>query len=86
MATQRCQAPTNQNSQIGAVQRAAGSNISIANVGREIVSMPVKSNPQQLREVIAGFSLWDVQSIEAAVERAKHSPMAPGSEAEIRPH
>jgi hypothetical protein len=39
----------------------------------------------ETKEVVAGFSMWDVKSMEEAVEWAKKSPMAAGSEVEIRP-
>jgi hypothetical protein len=37
------------------------------------------------KEVVAGFMLWEVKSMEEAVEWAKKGPNAPGSEVEIRP-
>ena len=39
----------------------------------------------ETNEVVAGFSMWDVKSMEEAVEWAKKSPMAADSEVEIRP-
>jgi hypothetical protein len=39
----------------------------------------------ETKELVAGFSLWEVSSIEEAVEWAKKSPMPPDSEIEIRP-
>ena len=39
----------------------------------------------ETKEVVAGFSMWDVKSMEEAVEWAKKGPMAADSEVEIRP-
>jgi len=39
----------------------------------------------ETKELVAGFSLWEVSSIEEAVEWVKKSPMPPDSEIEIRP-
>lgn len=39
----------------------------------------------ETKELVAGFSLWEVKSIEEAVEWVKKSPMAADSEVEIRP-
>lgn len=39
----------------------------------------------ETKELVAGFSLWEVNSIEEAVEWAKKSPMPTDSEVEIRP-
>ena len=36
-------------------------------------------------ELVAGFWLWQVRSIEEAVEWIKRSPFGPGAEVEIRP-
>ena len=37
------------------------------------------------KEVIAGFMLWEVKSMEEAIEWVKKSPVAGDSEVEIRP-
>ena len=37
------------------------------------------------KEVVAGFMLWEVKSIEEAVEWVKKSPMTTDSDVEIRP-
>lgn len=37
------------------------------------------------KEVVAGFMLWEVKSIEEAVEWVKKGPMTTDSEVEIRP-
>ena len=37
------------------------------------------------KEVVAGFALWEVKSIEQALEWVKKSPVAGDSEVEIRP-
>jgi hypothetical protein len=39
----------------------------------------------ETKELVAGFALWDVKSIEEAVEWAKRAPMPTDSEVEIRP-
>jgi len=39
----------------------------------------------EAKELVAGFSIWEVRSIDEAVEWAKRSPLATGSEIEIRP-
>lgn len=39
----------------------------------------------ETKELVAGFSMWDVESIEQAVEWVKKSPMATDCEVEIRP-
>jgi hypothetical protein len=39
----------------------------------------------ETRELVAGFWLWQVRSIEEAVEWLKRSPFGPGAEVEIRP-
>jgi hypothetical protein len=39
----------------------------------------------ETKELIAGFWLWQVRSIEEAVEWLKRSPFGPGAEVEIRP-
>jgi hypothetical protein len=37
------------------------------------------------KEVVAGFSLWEVKSIEEAIEWVKKSPMPADSDVDIRP-
>jgi hypothetical protein len=39
----------------------------------------------ETKELVAGFALWEVKSIEEAVEWVKKGPMPPDSEVEIRP-
>src|ERR1700692_3943336 len=39
----------------------------------------------ETKELIAGFWLWQVRSMEEAVEWFKRSPFGPGAEVEIRP-
>lgn len=39
----------------------------------------------ETKELVAGFSMWDVKSMEEAVEWAKKGPMPADSEVEIRP-
>src|SRR5215469_203361 len=39
----------------------------------------------ETKEVVAGFSLWEVKSIEEAVEWVKKSPMQQDCDVEIRP-
>jgi hypothetical protein len=39
----------------------------------------------ETKELIAGFWLWQVRSMEEAVEWIKRSPFGPGAEVEIRP-
>ena len=39
----------------------------------------------ETKEVIAGFSLWEVESIDEAVEWVKKGPLPTDSEVEIRP-
>jgi hypothetical protein len=39
----------------------------------------------EAKELIAGFWLWQVRSMEEAVEWLKRSPFGPGAEVEIRP-
>ena len=39
----------------------------------------------ETKEVIAGYSIWDVSSIEEAIEWVKKGPMAEDAEVEIRP-
>jgi hypothetical protein len=39
----------------------------------------------ETKELIAGFWLWQVRSIEEAIEWLKRSPFGPGAEIEIRP-
>jgi hypothetical protein len=39
----------------------------------------------ETKELVAGFALWEVKSIEEAVEWVKKSPMPPDSDVEIRP-
>ena len=39
----------------------------------------------ETKELVAGFWLWQVRSIEEAVEWLKRSPFGPGAEVEIRP-
>jgi hypothetical protein len=39
----------------------------------------------ETKELVAGFWLWQVRSIEEAVEWLKRSPFGPGDEVEIRP-
>jgi hypothetical protein len=39
----------------------------------------------ETKELIAGFWLWQVRSMEEAVEWLKRSPFGPGAEIEIRP-
>lgn len=39
----------------------------------------------ETKELVAGFALWEVKSIEEAVEWVKKSPMPPDSDVDIRP-
>ncbi len=39
----------------------------------------------ETKELVAGFWLWQVRSMEEAVEWLKRSPFGPGAEVEIRP-
>ena len=39
----------------------------------------------ETKEVVAGFWLWEVNSIEEAIEWVKKGPVASGSDVEIRP-
>ena len=39
----------------------------------------------ETKEIVAGFSMWDVESIEQAVEWVKKTPMTKDCEIEIRP-
>jgi hypothetical protein len=39
----------------------------------------------ETKDVIAGFMIWEVKSIEEAVEWVKKGPVASGSDVEIRP-
>ena len=39
----------------------------------------------ETKELVAGFSMWDVESMEQAVEWAMKSPMAADGEIELRP-
>jgi hypothetical protein len=39
----------------------------------------------ETKELVAGFWLWQVRSIEEAVEWLQRSPFGPGAEVEIRP-
>ncbi len=39
----------------------------------------------ETKELVAGFWLWQVRSIEEAVEWLKRSPFGPGAQVEIRP-
>ncbi|MCU1249747.1 MAG: hypothetical protein JWQ49_2776 [Edaphobacter sp.] len=39
----------------------------------------------ETKELIAGFWLWQVRSMEEAIEWLKRSPFGPGAEIEIRP-
>jgi hypothetical protein len=39
----------------------------------------------ETKELVAGFSLWEVRSIDEAVEWAKKCPMSADSTVEIRP-
>lgn len=39
----------------------------------------------ETKELVAGFWLWQVKSMEEAVEWLKRAPFAPGDEIEIRP-
>jgi|SRR5690606_9911894 PhnB protein len=39
----------------------------------------------ETKELVAGFSMWDVESMEQAVEWAMKTPMAADCEIEIRP-
>jgi hypothetical protein len=39
----------------------------------------------ETKELVGGFWIWQVRSIEEAVEWLKRSPFGPGAEVEIRP-
>jgi hypothetical protein len=39
----------------------------------------------ETKDVVAGFALWEVSSIEDAIEWVKKSPMPTGSDVDIRP-
>jgi hypothetical protein len=39
----------------------------------------------ETKELVAGFGMWEVKSIDEAVEWVKKAPMPPDSEIEIRP-
>jgi hypothetical protein len=52
------------------------------NVGKPIVT----DGPfAEAKELVGGFWIWQVRSIEEAVEWLKRCPFGPGAEAEIRP-
>ena len=49
-------------------------------------SLTVVDGPfTEAKELIAGFWIWQVRTIEEAVEWLKRSPFGPGDEVEIRP-
>jgi hypothetical protein len=39
----------------------------------------------ETREIVAGYSIWEVKSMEEAIDWVKRSPMSDDSEVEIRP-
>ena len=61
---------------------SAGKRVSFTAVGKpDITDGPFA----ETKELIAGFWIWQVRSIEEAVEWLKRSPFGPGAELEIRP-
>jgi hypothetical protein len=59
-----------------------GARVQFAGVGRPIVTEGPFAEP---RELVAGFWIWKVKSMDEAVEWIKRSPFGPGAELEIRP-
>jgi hypothetical protein len=59
----------------------AGEGLQPSSKGKRITDGPFA----ETKELIAGFWLWQVRSIEEAVEWLKRSPFGPGAEVEIRP-
>jgi hypothetical protein len=68
----------------------AGEGLKPSSAGRRVIftggKPTVTDGPfAETKELIAGFWLWQVRSIEEAVEWLKRSPFGPGAEVEIRP-
>jgi hypothetical protein len=67
----------------GLQNNAQGKRITFDGSGRTVIDGPFAES----RELIAGFSIWEVKNMDEAVAWAKRSPTMPGirSEMEIRP-
>jgi len=59
-----------------------GARVKFAEVGKPIVSEGPFPNTNEL---IAGFWLWRVKSMQEAIDWLKRSPFGPGAEIEVRP-
>jgi hypothetical protein len=65
----------------GLMPSSAGARIKYS--GKEYI---VTDGPfAETKEVIAGYSIWEVKSMEEAISWVKRSPMGEGAEVEIRP-
>jgi hypothetical protein len=61
---------------------SAGKRVTFTAVGKPTVT----DGPfAETKELVAGFWIWQVRSIEEAVEWLKRSPFGPGAEIELRP-
>jgi len=61
---------------------SAGKRVTFTAVGKPSIT----DGPfAETKELVAGFWIWQVRSIEEAVEWLKRSPFGPGAELEIRP-
>jgi len=58
-----------------------GARVRFSGKNRTVIDGPFA----ETKELIAGFWLWQVRSMEEAVEWLKRSPFGPGDEVEIRP-
>lgn len=61
---------------------SAGKRVSFTAVGKPTIT----DGPfAEIKELVAGFWIWQVRNIEEAVEWLKRSPFGPGAELDIRP-
>lgn len=65
----------------GLMPSATGARIRAAGKERVVIDGPFA----ETKEVIAGYSIWQVKSMEEAIAWAKRCPLSDGAEIELRP-
>ncbi|HEY0982085.1 YciI family protein [Schlesneria sp.] len=65
----------------GLMPSAKGVRIRYSGKDRHVMQGPFA----ETKEIVAGYSIWEVQSIDEAIDWAKRCPLEDGAEVEIRP-
>jgi hypothetical protein len=65
----------------GLLPSSAGARVRFSGSDRIVTDGPFA----ETKELVAGYSIWEVKSMDEAIAWVKRSPLADGSEVEIRP-